>query len=117
MPFGMNKYHGAPCLNRALPRQRGNMKKPYLSIRSKLFLSLLLILLLSYSTLLFGTVKSFDAFIAKEISKDLEASLNFAQNQYFSRASQIKFALMQPALAPPVHSHIRHKDTVWLKSA
>jgi two-component system sensor histidine kinase VicK len=93
------------------------MKRPYLSIRSKLFLSLLLILLLSYSTLLFATVKSFDAFIAKEVSKDLEASLNFAQNQYFSRANQLKFALMQPAMAPPVHSHIRSKDNAWLKSA
>lgn len=93
------------------------MKRPYLSIRSKLFLSILLILLLSYSTLLFATVKSFDAFIAREVSKDLEASLNFAQNQYFSRANQIKYALMQPAMAPPVHSHLLRKDNAWLKSA
>ncbi|HTG82889.1 MAG TPA: ATP-binding protein, partial [Geobacteraceae bacterium] len=93
------------------------MKKPYLSIRSKLFLSILLILTLSYATLLFATVKSFDAFLAREVGKDLNTSLNIAQNQYLSRAVQMKFALMQPAMAPPVHNHIRSKDKPWLKSA
>ena len=93
------------------------MKKPYLSIRNKLLLSILLILLVSYSILLFTTVKNFDAFVAKEVGKDLDASLNFADNQYFSRASQIMPVLMQPAHAPPAQQQIRQRNIPWLKDA
>jgi len=93
------------------------MKKPYLSIRSKLFFSILLILLISYSILLFTTVKTFDAFLSREVGKNLEASLNFAENQYLSRASQIKLALMQPASSPYLHLHFRDKDKAFLQSA
>jgi len=93
------------------------MKKPYLSIRSKLFFSILLILLVSYSTLLLTTVKTFDSFLATEVSKDLEASLKLAQHQYFSRADRIKFSLIQPSMAPPVQDRFRRKDRAWLKDA
>jgi PAS domain S-box-containing protein len=91
--------------------------KPHLSIRLKLFFSILLILLVSYSILVFTMIKSFDSFLEKEVSKDLEASLNFARNQYFSRAEQIKLALMQPAAAPLAQRNIRDKNGVWLRTA
>ncbi|HEY6872106.1 MAG TPA: ATP-binding protein [Geobacteraceae bacterium] len=93
------------------------MGKPYLSIRSKLFFSVLLILFLSYATLLFTTVATVDAFLDKEVGKDLEASLSFARERYFSRADQIKFALLQPAMAPPLHDRLRHGDKAWLRGA
>ncbi len=91
--------------------------KPHLSIRSKLFLSILLILLVSYSILLYTTIKTFDSFLEKEVNKDLEASLNLARSQYFARADQIKFALMQPATAPLTQRNIREKNREWLKAA
>lgn len=93
------------------------MKKPYFSIRSKLFFSILLILFVSYSTLLLATVKTFDAFLAREVNKDLETSLNLARDQYFARANQIKLALMQPASSPYLHLHFRHNDKAFLQSA
>ncbi|MCM2358439.1 MAG: ATP-binding protein [Geobacteraceae bacterium] len=93
------------------------MKRPYLSIRSKLVISILLILLVSYSTLLYTTVANFDAFLEKEVSKNLEAGLNFARGHYFSRADQIKLALMQPASSPYVQDHLRQRNRFWLKSA
>jgi len=93
------------------------MIKPHLSIRNKLFFSILLILLVSYATLLYTTVTNFDAFLDKEVSKDLDASLDFARNHYFSRAEQIKLSLLQPAISPYTQHHIRHRDRVWLKEA
>ena len=60
--------------------------KPRLSIRSKLFLSILLILLVSYSTLLFTTIKSVEKFIEEEVNKELAEHLNYAHSQYLARA-------------------------------
>jgi PAS domain S-box-containing protein len=93
------------------------MKIPYLSIRNKLFFSILLILCVSYSILLFTTVRTFDAFLAKEVNKDLEAGLKFAQNNYFSRADQIRLALMQPAVAPLAQEQILLRNSAWLRKA
>jgi two-component system, OmpR family, sensor histidine kinase VicK len=91
--------------------------RPHLSIRTKLFFSILLILLVSYSFLLFTTINSFESFLAKEVTKDLDASLNLARNQYFARADQIKIALMQPARAPNVQREFRAGNRGWFKDA
>jgi two-component system sensor histidine kinase VicK len=91
--------------------------KPYLSIRTKLFFSILLILLVSYSILVYTTVKTYDSFLGKEVSKDLESSLNFARTQYFARADQLRLALMQPASAPLVQRNMRENNTEWLRAA
>ncbi len=88
-----------------------------LSIRSKLFLSILLILLVSYSTLLFTTFQSIEAHIENDIAKGLEEHLNYTRSQFFTRAEQIKYSLMQPVTAPPVQQHLRARDGVWLKDA
>lgn len=93
------------------------MKRPYLSIRSKLFFSILLILLVSYSILLFTTVRIFDAFLTEQVNKDLVAGLNFARNQYLFRANQIKLAFMQPAASPYLQLHLRKKDRTFLRPA
>lgn len=88
-----------------------------LSIRSKLFLSILLILLVSYSTLLFTTFQSIEAHIENDIAKGLEEHLNYSRSQFYARAEQIKYSLMQPVTAPPVQQHLRAKDSIWLKDA
>lgn len=93
------------------------MKKPYLSLRNKLLLSILLILLVSYSILLLTTARSFELFLEREVNKDLETSLSFAQNQYYSRAGQIRLFFTQPATAPPAQARLRQGDTVWLNNA
>lgn len=91
--------------------------KPYLSIRTKLFLSILLILIISFSIVLYSTIKTYDSFLEKEVNKDLEASLNFARSQYFVRADQVKLALMQPAAAPLAQKNMRENNSEWLRTA
>jgi len=91
--------------------------KNHLSIRTKLFFSILLILLVSYSILLHTTIKTYDSFLEKEVGKDLEASLNVARVQYFARTDQLKLALMQPAAAPLAQRKMRERDTEWLRAA
>lgn len=91
--------------------------KPYLSIRTKLFLSILLILIISFSIVLYSTIKTYDSFLEKEVNKDLEASLNFARSQYFARADQVKLALMQPAAAPLAQKNMRENNSEWLRTA
>lgn len=91
--------------------------KPRLSIRTKLFLSILLILLASYSALLYTTVKSVNASLEAMINKELEDHLNFAQNQYLARADQAKYALMYPASAPPVQRLLQNRDREALRDA
>ncbi|ACM18386.1 sensor histidine kinase, HAMP and PAS domain-containing [Geotalea daltonii FRC-32] len=88
-----------------------------LSIRSKLFLSILLILVVSYTTLLFTTVEGLESHIEHDIGKGLEAHLNYARSQFYVRAEQIKYSLMQPIMAPPVQQHLIRRDSVWLKDA
>ena len=93
------------------------MKIPYLSIRYKLLLAILLILLVSYSILLFTTLKTIDGFLDREIIKNLETCLNLARNQLYSRAKQTSFTLAQAAMAPPLQERMVHKDKVWLHKA
>jgi len=64
--------------------------RAHLSIRTKLFFSILLILLVSYSFLLYTSINSFESFLDREVGKDLDASLNLARNQFFARADQIR---------------------------
>ncbi|KAF0218404.1 MAG: multi-sensor signal transduction histidine [Geobacteraceae bacterium] len=91
--------------------------KPRLSIRSKLILSILPILLVSYSTLLFTTIKSVEKFVEEEVIKELAEHLNYAHSQYLERSEVIKYSLMQPASAIPVQMRLQKKDKEWLKDA
>ena len=54
---------------------------PRFGIRSKLFLSILLILLLSYSTLIYTTVISLYATLEEDIGKELATNLKYIQSQ------------------------------------
>jgi hypothetical protein len=88
-----------------------------LGIRSKLFLSTLLILLVSYLILLVTTFQSVGKYIEQDIAKGMTTHLNFTWNQYFYRADQIKYSLMQPILAPPVQQHLQSRDAAWFRDA
>ena len=91
--------------------------QPPFSIRGKLFFSILLILLVSYSTLAYTTVKSLYTSLEEKIGKDLETNLKYIQSQYLNRADLMKYSIMQPASAAPVHERLRMRDKAWLKDA
>ncbi|SNB47273.1 ATP-binding protein [Geobacter sp. DSM 9736] len=91
--------------------------KPHLSIRSKLFLSILLILCVSYSVLLFTTINSMSRFVEEQVNKDLGEHLGYARSQYYSRAELAKHSFLQPVQAPPVREHLVARDQEWLKDA
>ena len=79
-------------------------------IRTKLLLSILAILLISYSTLLYSTMKTLSASLRTEIDKSLEANLRFARGQYMERANIVKYSLVQPSLSDNVQRLMREKD-------
>jgi two-component system sensor histidine kinase VicK len=91
--------------------------RPPFSIRSKLFFSILLILLVSYSTLAYTTVQSLYTSLEEKIGKDLETNLKYIQSQYLARADLMKYSIMQPASAAPVHKRLQMRDKAWLKDA
>jgi two-component system, OmpR family, sensor histidine kinase VicK len=91
--------------------------QPRLSIRSKLLLSILLILLVSYSILVYTTFKSLSASLEEKIARDLETNLKYSQSQYLARAELMKYSMLQPASASPVHERMRTQDKTWLKAA
>ncbi len=88
-----------------------------LSIRSKLFLSILLILVVSYTTLLLTTFQGIEDHIEQDVTNGLEEHLNYVHSQFLSRAEQTKYSLLQPIMAPPVQQHLKGQDIPWLKDA
>ncbi|HEX9023743.1 MAG TPA: ATP-binding protein [Geobacteraceae bacterium] len=88
---------------------------PRFGIRNKLFLSILLILVLSYATLVYTTVVSLYTTLEEDIGKELATNLKYLQSQYLTRADLMKYALVQPASADLVQHHLT--DRVWLKDA
>ncbi|HBG06617.1 MAG: PAS domain-containing sensor histidine kinase [Geobacteraceae bacterium GWC2_58_44] len=88
--------------------------QPRFGIRTKLLLSILAILLVSYSTLLYSTMKTLSASLRTEIDKNLEANLKFARSQYLERAQIVKFSLLQPTMSDVVQQQIRTGNRAWL---
>ncbi|MRR57340.1 MAG: HAMP domain-containing protein [Deltaproteobacteria bacterium] len=85
-----------------------------LTIRAKLFLSILLAILVSYSILLFLTVRNIEASLDDKISRDLEANLSFVRYQMFTRANQIKYSLLVPASRPRTKEYLQRKNKAEL---
>ncbi|UFS72194.1 ATP-binding protein [Geomonas sp. RF6] len=81
---------------------------PRFGIRTKLLLSILAILLTSYSTLIYSTMKTLSATIRAEIDRNLETNLKFARSQYLDRALIAKHTLMNPVTAPNVQEDLKH---------
>ncbi len=90
---------------------------PRLSIRSRLLLSILLILLVSYATLVFTTIKNVNASLEEKIDKDLEENLRYVKSQYLARAELVQYSLQQILAEPSVQLQIRQNDINWLKDA
>jgi PAS domain S-box-containing protein len=85
-----------------------------LSIRAKLFLSILLAILVSYSILLFLTVRNIEASLDEKISRDLEANLGFVRYQMFTGANQIKYSLLLPASRPLTKDYLLRRNGAGL---
>jgi hypothetical protein len=88
-----------------------------LSIRSKLFLSILFILVVSYTILLYATIRHVNASLEQKMDEDLEANLRYAQGQYLVHANEIRAALQTPALTSQLHQGIRKGDRTALEKA
>jgi len=88
---------------------------PRFGIRAKLLLSILAILLVSYSTLLYSTMKNLSASLRAEMDKNLEANLRFARSQYFDRADIVKYSLSQSSQSRSMHQQLRHRDVAGLR--
>ncbi|HJV34657.1 ATP-binding protein [Geomonas sp.] len=87
---------------------------PRFGIKTKLLLSILAILLVSYTTLLVSTMNTLSASLHTEIDRNLEANLRFARSQYFDRADIVKYSLLQSTTSPSLHTEIRDKETKQL---
>ncbi|HBA89616.1 MAG TPA: PAS domain-containing sensor histidine kinase [Geobacter sp.] len=87
---------------------------PRFGIRTKLLLSILVILAVSYSTLLYSTMKTLGASLQSEAERSLETNLKFARGQYFHQADIVKYSLMQSTVSLSVQQRIRERDRAWL---
>lgn len=88
--------------------------QPRFGIRSKLLLSILAILLISYSTLIYSTMKTMSASLRSEVDRNLETYLTYARSQFSDRAKVVKYSLLQPATSSIVHQHMKDGDRAWL---
>ena len=88
--------------------------QPRFGIRTKLLLSILAILLVSYSTLLYSTMNTLSASLRSEIDKNLDANLRFARSQYFDRADVVKYTLTQSSLSTGMRKRLARRDGAWL---
>ncbi|WP_224983988.1 ATP-binding protein [Geomonas agri] len=90
--------------------------QPRFGIRTKLLLSILAILLISYSTLIYSTMKTMSASLRSEVDRNLETNLTYARSQYQDRARVVKYSLLQPASSKTVQEHLVTGDRPWLDS-
>lgn len=92
------------------------MKVPN-KIRCKIFLSILSILVASYSILLFATIRNVNASLDQKMDAELEADLGYARGQYLSYANEIRATLQTPALTWQLHQGIIKHDRQELERA
>jgi len=87
---------------------------PRFGIRTKLLLSILAILLVSYSTLLYSTMNTLSASLRGEMDKNLEANLRFARSQYSDRSDIVRYSLSQSSHSRTMHEQLRRRDLAGL---
>jgi PAS domain S-box-containing protein len=88
-----------------------------LTIKSRLFLAILAILVCSYSLLFITSYISIQQFTEDEIVKDLQTALKFAKGQFNSRPEIVLEALKMPVSSLPVQSWFIQRDREKLKDA
>ncbi|MEA5112982.1 MAG: histidine kinase dimerization/phospho-acceptor domain-containing protein [Geobacteraceae bacterium] len=82
-----------------------------LSIRVKLFLSILLAILVSYVILLFLTIRQLEASLDEKITRDLETNLGFVRYHFHAGASQISSSLLVSVSRPKVKQYLKKRDS------
>lgn len=82
-----------------------------LSIRVKLFLSILLAILVSYVILMFLTIRQLEASLDEKITRDLETNLGFVRYHFHAGANQIASSLIIPVSRPKVKRYLQQRDT------
>jgi PAS domain S-box-containing protein len=86
-----------------------------LTIKHRLFVAIVAILVCSYSLLFFSSYVSIQQFTEDEIVKDLQSALKFAKGQFNSRPEIVLEALKMPVSSPPVQSWFLQRDRVKLE--
>jgi PAS domain S-box-containing protein len=82
----------------------------HLSIRVKLFLSILLAILVSYTILLFLTLHSIDTTIENRIARELDTNLSFIRYQLYSGVNQLRYALLFPSSRPQLKTYLQQRN-------
>ena len=84
--------------------------KFHLSIRVKLFLSILLAILVSYTILLFLIIRSIENTFENRIARELDTNLRFIRYQLFTGANQLRHVLLFPSTRPLVKTYLRQQN-------
>jgi len=84
------------------------------SIRTRLFLSILLCLLPIQAILVYSVISRYDDFFNERIIKNLDDGLNVVHTQFNSRLAEMRNAFLFPASSPHVRQHIKSRDVDWL---
>lgn len=82
-------------------------------IRTRLLLSILAILFVSYSTLLYSSMKTLNASLRTELDRNLATNLKYARSQYADQAEIAKFSVMQSVVSQTVQQRLRERDSAW----
>jgi len=88
-----------------------------LTIKSRLFIAIVAILVCSYSILFFTSYFSIQQFTEDEIAKDLQTALKFSKSQFRARPETVLEALKLPVSSAPVRSWFLQRDMVKLEDA
>lgn len=95
----------------------GEKMKNSLTIKSRLFLTIAVILATSYVILFFSSIISIQRFTDEEIAKELQYSLRFAKSQLNTRPEMVLEALKLPVSAANVQKLFAQSDAKALKEA
>lgn len=89
----------------------------FMGIRTKLLLSILLLLVISFSILLFTTIVSVESFISRQIDAELTETLRNLKHQLDARVGATRDSLLQPASSRTVQQRLAAQDSAWLSDA
>lgn len=88
-----------------------------LSIKSRLFIAIVAILVSSYAFLFTSSIISIKSFTEEEIVKDLQAALKYAQSQFKARPETVMEALKLPVSSQPVQKWFAERNIATLQDA
>lgn len=98
-----------------MPAQGGIMKRR-LSIRLKLFLTFLFLVLVSFGTLFYRTAQNLDHSLEEIIEAELESDLRYTWSEYSSITDQYRHVLAPAASSPEIRTLLARQDRAGLTS-